>query len=94
MQRLLAEARVLPRLLRRRRFRELADVGAGGGWFTVRLARRVGPNGTVFAQDVQAQIARVTRQLPPNMPAPMTTTSNGYAPGPCAASISCQLLHT
>ena len=23
----------------------VADIGAGGGWFTVRLARRVGPNG-------------------------------------------------
>ena len=31
----------------------VADVGAGGGWFTVRLARRVGPNGLVFAQDAQ-----------------------------------------
>ena len=34
----------------------VADVGAGGGWFTVRLARRVGPNGVVFAQDVQQQM--------------------------------------
>lgn len=34
----------------------VADVGAGGGWFTVRLARRVGPNGIVYAQDVQAQM--------------------------------------
>jgi ubiquinone/menaquinone biosynthesis C-methylase UbiE len=34
----------------------VADVGAGGGWFTVRLARRVGPNGTVYAQDVQPQM--------------------------------------
>lgn len=32
----------------------VADVGAGGGWFTVRLARRVGPNGVVYAQDVQS----------------------------------------
>jgi len=32
----------------------VADLGAGGGWFTVRLARRVGPNGTVFAQDAQS----------------------------------------
>ena len=31
----------------------VADVGAGGGWFTVRLARRVGPNGRVYAEDVQ-----------------------------------------
>ncbi len=34
----------------------VADLGAGGGWFTVRLARRVGPNGVVFAQDVQPQM--------------------------------------
>jgi ubiquinone/menaquinone biosynthesis C-methylase UbiE len=34
----------------------VADVGAGGGWFTVRLARRVGPNGIVYAQDVQSQM--------------------------------------
>src|SRR6187401_3415608 len=31
----------------------VADVGAGSGWFTIRLARRVGPQGMVFAQDVQ-----------------------------------------
>ena len=31
----------------------VADLGAGGGWFTVRLARRVGPTGRVYAQDVQ-----------------------------------------
>ena len=32
----------------------VADLGAGGGWFTIRLARRVGPNGIVYAEDVQA----------------------------------------
>ena len=31
----------------------VADIGAGAGWFTIRLARRVGPNGIVYAQDVQ-----------------------------------------
>ena len=31
----------------------VADLGAGGGWFTVRLARRVGPNGIVYAEDIQ-----------------------------------------
>src|SRR5262249_18028607 len=34
----------------------VADLGAGGGWFTIRLARRVGPNGIVYAQDVQHQM--------------------------------------
>lgn len=34
----------------------VADLGAGGGWFTVRLARRVGPNGLVYAEDIQPQM--------------------------------------
>ena len=34
----------------------VADLGAGGGWFTMRLAARVGPNGTVYAEDVQSQM--------------------------------------
>ena len=45
----------------------VADLGAGGGWFTVRLARRVGPNGRVYAEDIQPQMIesisrRVTRE--------------------------------
>ncbi len=32
--------------------RSVADIGAGSGWFTVRAARRVGPSGTVFAEDI------------------------------------------
>ncbi len=31
----------------------VADLGAGSGWFTIRLARRVGPNGRVYAEDIQ-----------------------------------------
>ena len=34
----------------------VADLGAGGGWFTIRLARRVGPNGLVYAEDIQPQM--------------------------------------
>ena len=42
----------------------VADVGAGSGWFTVRLARRVGPNGVVYAQDVQPEmLAAITRRV-------------------------------
>ena len=37
----------------------VADLGAGGGWFTVRLARRVGPNGRVYAEDVQPEMVEV-----------------------------------
>lgn len=31
---------------------KVADIGAGGGWFSVRAARRVSPGGTVFAEDI------------------------------------------
>jgi ubiquinone/menaquinone biosynthesis C-methylase UbiE len=40
----------------------VADIGAGGGWFTVRLARRVGPNGIVYAQDVQGPMLEAIRR--------------------------------
>lgn len=34
----------------------VADLGAGGGYFTIRLAHRVGPNGVVYAEDVQREM--------------------------------------
>ena len=42
----------------------VADVGAGGGWFTMRLARRVWPNGRVYAVDVQRlMIEAISRRV-------------------------------
>ncbi|MGE0444553.1 MAG: class I SAM-dependent methyltransferase [Vicinamibacterales bacterium] len=40
----------------------VADIGAGAGWFSIRLARRVGPNGVVYAQDVQRQMLEAIRR--------------------------------
>jgi predicted methyltransferase len=40
----------------------VADIGAGAGWFTIRLARRVGPRGIVYAQDVQRQMLEAIRR--------------------------------
>ena len=40
----------------------VADIGAGAGWFTIRLARRVGPNGVVYAQDVERLMIEAIRR--------------------------------
>jgi ubiquinone/menaquinone biosynthesis C-methylase UbiE len=40
----------------------VADIGAGAGWFTIKLAQRVGPNGRVYAQDVQRQMLEAIRR--------------------------------
>ena len=40
----------------------VADIGAGGGWFTVRAARRVGPGGKVFAEDINPKYIDAIRQ--------------------------------
>ena len=37
----------------------VADVGAGSGYFTVRLASRVGPAGRVFANDLQSEMLKM-----------------------------------
>jgi SAM-dependent methyltransferase len=37
----------------------VADVGAGSGYFSVRLAARVGPGGRVYANDLQPEMLRM-----------------------------------
>jgi ubiquinone/menaquinone biosynthesis C-methylase UbiE len=37
----------------------VADIGAGSGYITVRLAARVGPTGRVYANDVQPQMLNI-----------------------------------
>jgi ubiquinone/menaquinone biosynthesis C-methylase UbiE len=40
----------------------VADVGAGVGYFTIRLARRVGADGKVFANDVQPEMLTILKE--------------------------------
>jgi SAM-dependent methyltransferase len=40
----------------------VADIGPGAGWFTIRLANRVGPRGLVYAEDVQQEMLEATRR--------------------------------
>ena len=39
----------------------VADVGAGTGYFSLRIARRVGPDGRVYANDVQPEMLEKLR---------------------------------
>ena len=64
----------------------VADIGAGGGFFTVRLARRVGPNGRVYAQDIQPPMLeaikrRVAREGLSNVETRLGTTDDPNLPG-------------
>ena len=68
----------------------VADLGAGGGWFTVRLARRVGPNGRVYAQDIQKPMIesmerRIRREGLPNVTMVLGTEDDPKLPAPVDA---------
>jgi ubiquinone/menaquinone biosynthesis C-methylase UbiE len=68
----------------------VADLGAGGGYFTIRLARRVGPNGRVYAEDVQRQMIesiarRVNRENLRNVTTILGTASDPRLPAPVDA---------
>ena len=41
---------------------KVADIGPGAGWFTIQLARRVGPNGVVYAEDIQRPMLEAIRR--------------------------------
>lgn len=58
----------------------VADLGAGGGWFTIRLARRA-INGRVYAEDIQREMIesinrRVEREGLKNVKTILGTTSD------------------
>jgi SAM-dependent methyltransferase len=43
---------------------QVAELGAAGGWFTLQLAERVGPNGRVYAEDIQrAMLEGISRRM-------------------------------
>ncbi len=76
----------------------VADLGAGGGWFTIRLAGRVGPNGIVYAEDVQPQMIeaitrRTARAQLKNVRTVLGTSSNPRLPGPIDAALIVDAYH-
>ena len=42
--------------------KNVADIGAGSGWFSVRAARRVAPSGTVYAVEINRDYLRHIRK--------------------------------
>jgi ubiquinone/menaquinone biosynthesis C-methylase UbiE len=63
----------------------VADIGAGGGWFTVRAARRVGESGKVYGEDInpaaiKAIEQRAAREHLPQVHAVLGTTDDPKLP--------------
>jgi ubiquinone/menaquinone biosynthesis C-methylase UbiE len=64
----------------------VADVGAGEGYYTVRLARAVGPEGRVLAEDILADVRdelsdRIQREKLDNVAVKLGTPDNPMLPG-------------
>jgi ubiquinone/menaquinone biosynthesis C-methylase UbiE len=60
----------------------VADLGAGGGWFTVRLALRVRPNGHVYAEDIQMEMKQAIERRMQRENLKNVTTQLGTADDP------------
>ena len=63
----------------------VAEIGAGGGWFTLRLAHRVNQNGLVYAEDIQPLMLeairrRVQRENLTNVRTVLGTTKDSRLP--------------
>jgi ubiquinone/menaquinone biosynthesis C-methylase UbiE len=76
----------------------VAEIGAAGGWFTVRLARRVGPNGRVYAEDIQPQMIdvisrRVKRENLQNVVPVLGTQSDPRMPPGIDAALIVETFH-
>src|SRR5262245_1817240 len=76
----------------------VADLGAGSGWFTIKLAGRVGPNGMVYAEDVQRQMIqaikiRVDRLGLKNVTTVLGTSNDPRLPVPVDAVLFVDAFH-
>lgn len=77
----------------------VADIGAGGGWFTVRAARRVAPSGRVYAEDINPNAIksindRATREHLANITAILGTPDDPrLAPNSLDAAVMLRVYH-
>ncbi len=77
----------------------VADIGAGGGWLTVRAARRVGPGGRVYAEDINEHAIDTIREraqhenLPQVTPVLGTPDDPKFAPDSLDAAVMLRVYH-
>ncbi len=77
----------------------VADIGAGGGWFSTRAARRVGPTGKVVAEDINQHAVDTIHQRAEREHLPQITTVLGtpddprLAPDSLDAAIMLRVYH-
>ena len=67
----------------------IADIGAGGGYFTEKLASRVGPTGHVYATDVQAVMIKKLQERVAKRSLTNVTVVHGEFDNPNLPSASC-----
>ena len=77
---------------------KVAELGAAGGWFTLQLAERVGPNGRVYAEDIQpAMLAGISRRMQSenltNVTTVLGTPSDPHLPAGLDAALISDAFH-
>jgi protein-L-isoaspartate O-methyltransferase len=76
----------------------VADVGAGSGYFALRMARAVGPSGRVYALDVEPRLAAVLRERAAaaglaNVTSVVDPGGDPRPPAPCHAILLVNAFH-
>lgn len=69
----------------------VADIGAGGGYFTERIARVVGDSGHVFAVDVQEAMIRTLEERVQEKSLTNVSVIEGEFSDPCLLRASCDV---
>ncbi|MGH9143465.1 MAG: methyltransferase domain-containing protein [Vicinamibacterales bacterium] len=77
---------------------KVAELGAAGGWFTLQLAERVGPNGRVYAEDIQrAMLDGISRRMSAesltNVTTVLGTPSDPHLPSGLDAALISDAFH-
>ena len=62
--------------------KQVADIGAGSGWFTMRAAARVAPGGRVYSEDINPEAVRAIAERSKKENLPNIETVQGTADDP------------